>query len=92
LQPYVCPSDPITSACASAGRVVTPTQNTTANDFSQGTVWSFKSFALGCTEIFSCEVQSLKIFKVIFSSELYGNWGVSYFLLWVFFSLQEVKV
>lgn len=36
LQPYVCPSDPITSACASAGRVVTPTQNTTANDFSQG--------------------------------------------------------
>jgi hypothetical protein len=29
---------------------------------------------------------------VIFSSELYGNWGVSYFLLWVFFSLQEVKV
>jgi hypothetical protein len=36
LQPYICPTEPVTTACAAAGRVVTPTQNTTINDFSQG--------------------------------------------------------
>lgn len=36
VQPYVCPTEPVSSACAAEGRVVTPTQNTTISDFSRG--------------------------------------------------------
>lgn len=35
LQPYVCTVEPISNQCAAQGQIVTPTQNTTINDFSQ---------------------------------------------------------